>query len=129
MDKSSIKVKQSVSWLQRNCFFKFSQGIVNLVQHHHAVTPVSIILRVLIIKSDCCSEIIHGLLILADSHKSVTPISVIFGMGGTFVAGGCTLETGNCLTKFLDGDLCIFFSLFFVKFFEMILSIGIELVS
>ena len=127
--KSPIKIKQSIRWLQRNCLLKLSQCVVNLIQHHHTVSSVSIILRMFVVKSDCCSEIIHGLLILSNSHESIASVSVIFGMGGSLITGGGTLEAGDCLTKFLDGYLCIFFFLFFVKFLKMILSISIEFVG
>ena len=82
-----------------------------------------------VVKPDCGTEIVHGLLILSDGHEGVAPVSVVFGVGGAFIAGGGALEAGDSLAEFLDGDLCIFFFLFLVKFFEMLLAVSIEFVG
>ena len=103
MNQSSIKIIQSICRFKCNSFFKLSQCIINLIQHHHTVSSICIILRLFIIKSDSSTKIIHSFLIVPSCHESITSVSMILCMSGAFIVSSCTLQTGYGFTKFLYG--------------------------
>lgn len=78
--EASVEVVETVVGFQTNCFLEFCESVVDLVEHHHAVTSVCIVLRVFIVETDCSTEVIHCLLVVSDRHKGITSISVIFCM-------------------------------------------------
>lgn len=87
VNQPSIEVVESVVWLETDCFFKLCKRIVDLVEHHHAVASIGVILWVFIIESNRCSEVIHGLLIVSSGHKGIASISMVLGMGRSFIIG------------------------------------------
>jgi hypothetical protein len=80
VNKTSIEIIYSIIWFQGNGFLKLSQRVINLVQHHHTISSVSIVLRLFVIKPDGSTKIIHGFLIVADCHKCGSSISMILSM-------------------------------------------------
>ncbi len=88
MDQPSVEVIEPVVGLEADGLLELCEGVVDLVEHHHAVAPIGVVLRVLIIEPDCSSEIIHGLLVVPGGHEGVAPVRVVFGVGGALVVGG-----------------------------------------
>ena len=74
MDEAAVEVIEAVVGFKRDGFFKFSQGVVDLVEHHHAVTPVRVVLCVFVIEPDGSAEIVHGLLVVPNAMKA-SPLS------------------------------------------------------
>lgn len=89
--ESSIEIVETVCWLEGDGLLELSESIIYLVEHHHAVTSVGIVLCLLVIESDCSPEIIHGFLIMSYCHKGIPPICVVFRMNRSFVARRSTL--------------------------------------
>lgn len=82
---------QPVVRFEGDSFFELREGIVDLVEHHHTVSSIRIILGLLVIEPDGSTEIIHGFLVVADGHESITSISMKLGVSGALVAGRSTL--------------------------------------
>jgi len=78
--QTAVEVVETIVGFQGYCFLEFCEGVVDLVEHHHAVASVCVVLWVFIVKANRSTEIIHGFLVVADRHKCVTSISMIFGM-------------------------------------------------
>lgn len=85
VNKSAVKVIEAVIGFQGDGFFELSQGIIDLVEHHHAVASVCVVLGVFVIKTDSRAEIIHRFLVVSDSHESLASLRVIFSVSGAFV--------------------------------------------
>ena len=107
VNQAAIEIVETVVGSKVDGFFELGQGVVDLVQHHHAVASVGVVLGLLVVKSDSCTEVIHGFLIVADSHEGISSVRVILCMGSSFVTGWSTLEAGNSLTEFLNGHFRI----------------------
>lgn len=87
MDQSSIEVVESIVGFEADSFFELCKRVVDLVEHHHAVASIGVILWVFIIESNRSSEVIHGLLIVTGGHKGVASVRMVLGMGRTFIVG------------------------------------------
>lgn len=98
-----------------------------MVEHHHAVTSIGVVLRIFIIESNRSSKVIHGLLIVSGSHEGVASIRMVLGMSGPLIVGRSRLQTGNGLTELLDGSLCISLILLLVVLLQEVLSLVVEL--
>lgn len=85
VDEASVEVVEAIVWFQGDCFFEFCESVVDLVEHHHAIASVCIVLWVFIVKSDCSTEIIHGFLVVSDCHKGISSISMIFGVSRALI--------------------------------------------
>ena len=81
VDEAAVEVIEAVVGFKRDGFFKFSQGVVDLVEHHHAVTPVRVVLCVFVIEPDGSAEIVHGLLVVPNGHEGLSSLGVVFGVG------------------------------------------------
>lgn len=92
---------------------EFCQSVVDLIEHHHTVTAVSIVLGVVAVEADGSSEVVHGFLIVTDGHEGLPSFRMIFGMGRTFVVVWSRLQAGDGFAEFLNGVFCISFVFFF----------------
>lgn len=118
MDKPPVEVVKAILRFHRYGLVELSQGVVDLVEHHHAIASIGIVLSVVAIKSDSRSKIVHSLLVMSDGHKGLSSFGVVASVGGSFIAVGRRLQTGDGLTKLLNRVLCISFILFFGVFPE-----------
>lgn len=78
MYKSTIEVIKAIVRLQTYGLFELSKGVIDLIEHHHAVAPICVVLRIFVIEADSCAKVIHGLLVVTGGHESIASISVIF---------------------------------------------------
>ena len=76
----AVEVVEAIAGFDAYRFLELCEGIVYLVEHHHAIASVSIVLCILIVKADGCTKVVHGLLVVTDGHKGITSVSVIFCM-------------------------------------------------
>ncbi len=98
-----------------------------MIEHHHTISSIGIILRLFVIKSYGSSEIIHCFLVVSNCHESSTSVSMILCMSGTFITWGCWLQTGNCLGKCLNCKLCILFILFLIVLLKKLFGLSVFL--
>lgn len=127
VNKASIEVVESIIGLETDSFFKLCKCVVDLVEHHHAVASIGVVLRIFIIESNRSAEVIHGLLVVPSSHEGVTSICMVLGMSGPLIIGRSGLKTGNGLTELLDGSLCISLILLLVVLLQEVFSLVVEL--
>lgn len=85
--KTSIEVVESIIGFEADSFFELCKRIVDLVEHHHAVASIGIVLRIFIIESNRSSKVIHRLLIVSGSHEGVASIRMVLGMSGPLIIG------------------------------------------
>lgn len=78
--ESAIEVVETIAWLEAYRFLELCESVVYLVEHHHTITSICIVLWVFIIESDRSTKVIHSLLIMSNRHKGIPSISVIFCM-------------------------------------------------
>lgn len=127
MNQSSIEIIKAIIRFKTNSFLKLGKSIINLIEHHHTIASISIVLWIFIIKSYSSSKIIHCFLIMSSCHKSITSVCMIFSVCGTFIISWCRLKASNSFTEFLDCRLCVSFILFFVIFLEEFFTLVVEL--
>jgi len=139
VNQPSIEVIKAIIRFQRDGLFELSQGIIDLVEHHHAIAPICIVLRVFVIESDRCAEIVHSFLVVADCHKGLASFGVVAGVGDAFVSVGCGLQIGDGFAEALYGLFSIGFvfvfgelskqcSSFVVLFYGLFLLLDLVLV-
>ena len=109
MNEASVKVVEPIVGFETDGFLEFSKGVVDLVQHHHAVASVGKILGVFVVKTDSSAEVVHCLLVMSGSHKSIASVGMVLCMGGATVTGWGRLEMCDSLAKVFDGEFCIQF--------------------
>ena len=81
MHQSSVEVIKSIVGFQTDCLLELGQSIVDLIEHHHAVSSIGVVLWIFVIEADGCSEVVHGLLVVADSHEGVASVCMVFSVG------------------------------------------------
>jgi len=64
----------------RDGFMELGESVIDLVEHHHAVAPVGIVLSILFVEADGSPKVIHGLLVVPNRHKSLPPFRVVLGV-------------------------------------------------
>jgi hypothetical protein len=79
---------------------KLCQCVVDLVEHHHTVAPVGVVLSIFLVKANGSSKIIHCLLVVPDCHESLSSFTMILGMSGAFVVVGSRLKASDGLAEF-----------------------------
>ena len=99
-DKPPVEVVESIVRLHGYSFVKLCQCVVDLVEHHHTVTPVSIVLGIFLVKANGCSKVIHCLLVVPDGHEGLSPFTMVLGMSGSLVVVGSGLQTSDGLAEF-----------------------------
>ena len=67
-------------WFHGDSFVELCKSIVDLVEHHHAITSVCIVLSIFLVEADSCSKIIHSFLIMSNCHECLSSFTVVFGM-------------------------------------------------
>lgn len=120
MHQTTIEIIYSIIWFEFDRLLKLGQGVINLIQHHHTVASIRIVLRLVFVKSYGRTKIIHSFLIVTDCHKSGTSVSVILCMCGPLIAWWSRLQTCDGLRKRLDGWLCKLFVLLFIVPFKQL---------
>lgn len=118
MHEPSIEMVKPIIGFQSDCFFKFGEGIVDLVEHHHAVASIGVVLGLLVVESDGRTEVVHCFLVVSDCHERIAAVCVVFSVDRPFVACWSALQTGDGLAEFLDGSLSVLFLLFLVELFQ-----------
>lgn len=126
-DHSKVKVIQAFIWFQLNSPFKLLQSLPNLVEIHHAVSSVRVVLGLFLVKADGCSKIIHSFLILPNGHENRTSLGMILGMCWSLLVGGWALQICNCLSESVNSRQSILSNLGPLVFFECLLSEPIRL--
>lgn len=129
MHQSSIEVIETIMRFHWYCFMKLSQGIVDLVQHHHTISSVGVVLSIISVKTNSCSEIVHCLLIVTNSHESLPSFWVISSMRWSLIVIRSRLQAGDSLTKLLNGIFSISFIFLFCVFGKIISSFIVKLRS
>lgn len=79
--EASVEVVETILRLHRDRLMELGEGVVNLVEHHHAVAAVRIILRIISVEADSRSEVVHGFLVVPDRHEGLSPFRVVSSMG------------------------------------------------
>ena len=80
MHQAAIEVIEAIIGFETDSFFELCKGVVDLVEHHHAVSPIGIVLRIFVIEANGSSEVIHCLLVVSSCHEGIPSIGVIFGV-------------------------------------------------
>lgn len=88
VDQSAVEVVEPVGWFHGDGFVKFSQGIVDLVEHHHTVASVGVVLGVVAVEPDGSAKVVHGFLVVSDGHEGFSSFRVVLGVSGAFVVVG-----------------------------------------
>lgn len=126
MDEAPIEVVEAVVWLKTDGLFELCECVVDLVEHHHAVTSIGVVLGVLVIEANSRAKVIHCLLVVSGGHEGVATVSVVLGMGGALVVGRCGLKACDGLAKLLDGSLSVCFILLLVILLQVVLALIVE---
>lgn len=129
MHETTIEMIQTVIWFEDNGLLELGKCIIDLVEHHHAIAPVRVVLCLLIIKPDSSAEIIHCLLVVPDCHEGIATICMVLSMDGALITGGCTLQACDGLTEFLDGCFSILLLLLLVELVQQGFTIVVELMG
>jgi hypothetical protein len=85
MYQSSVEVEETLSRFEGNCLLELCEGIIYLVEHHHTIAPVGVVLRIFVIEADGSAKVVHGFLVVTDGHEGFTTFRVVAGVGGTLV--------------------------------------------
>lgn len=80
MDESPVEVVEAIVGFHGDGFFELCQGVIDLIEHHHTVASIGIVLWIFLIKANGSSEIIHGFLIVPSGHEGISSISMILGV-------------------------------------------------
>jgi hypothetical protein len=87
MDEAAIEIIESIVGFETDGFFELCKGVVDLVEHHHAISSVGVVLRIFVVEANGSAEVIHRFLVMSSCHEGVSSVGVIFGVGGAFVIG------------------------------------------
>ena len=101
-DEAPVEVVEAVVRLHGDGLVKLGEGVIDLVEHHHAVSPVGVVLGVLLVEADGRPEVVHRLLVVADRHEGFPPLGVVFGVGRALVVVGGRLQAGDRLAELQD---------------------------
>lgn len=126
MDEAAIEIIESIVGLEADGFLELCKCIVDLVEHHHAISSVGVVLGIFVVEANGSAEVIHRFLVMSSCHEGIASVGVIFGVGGAFIIGGGGLQAGDGLAKLLDCSLCVSFILFLIVLFEEELTLIVK---
>lgn len=79
-DESPIEIVETIVRFHGDGFVELSKRIVYLVEHHHAVTSVGIVLCILLVKTNGSPKIVHRFLVVSNRHESLSSFTVVLRM-------------------------------------------------
>lgn len=80
VDETTIEVVKAIVRLKTNGLLELRESVINLVEHHHAVAPIRVVLWVFVIETNSRAEVVHCFLVVTSRHECITTIGMILGV-------------------------------------------------